>query len=1019
MSNLPINSHIDVMKQEMRALVERYEANRDSYLKTGDAYNEMDARAEYIDPFFEILGWDLQNRAGKANLLREVIREVGENNKRPDYAFRLGTETKFFVEAKKPSAGLTGNTQRAMESAYQVRRYGWTKELFVSVLTNFEDLVIYDTTVQPSQNDSPENSRLKIFHYTDFVEKIGEIASLLSREAVYSGEFDEQFSAITENRPGEKISAFFLAQLNGWRLQISRDLYQVNPALDEKELNEITQKFILRILFLRMCEDKGIQTYEKLKEIARTNEWAYFADFLIECDVRFDSGLFDTSDDPLTTLADEFRLTPEVILGIIESLYYPNIPYDFSVLEPEFLGSVYEQFLVERIAVREDALELVKKPENFDRDIVSTPEAIIDKIVRDVFSPVLDTATSDQILSIKVLDPATGSGGFLISAFGYFIDALASAYSREGKTTAVYDNANGHQLVFAEKVRLLTSCFYGVDRDYLAVEVAKFSLLVKLLENETSESLPAGDEILPPLSDNLIFGDTLVDERIYEEQPDAAMVGIALDWNAPVPDRFDFIIGNPPYLKTEDMVNLEPAEYDFYRAHYKSSFKQFDKYYLFLEKSVRELLSPGGRLGMIVSRKFSHIESGKKIRDILSGSGYELRVVDFGNAQLFEGKTTYTCLLFLTPPAGEVGDSFFYEPVFSPKDWVVSFTEPANVMMLPRTLIGEKSWILPGSHDELRLIEAFQESTVPLGEIFDVFNGIQTSKNPAYVIPDWEDADEDNIRFQRDGREWLVEKEILKPFYDGKLGKLRSFFPLPPTARLIFPYLLEETDDGGTRAAAIPPDEFAREFPNALEWLSYNEAALKKRDIRPKDFPAGEWYRFGRDQALTSFDDREKIVVGINSKGDKYVYDDTDTFLASGGTAGECGIAHFRNPEERSAYNLYFILAILNHKAIEYFCRKRGSPFAGGWYSRGTAVLEEILVPVIDFETKDERLWNYRTITSTCRELCRMYPVAERASGSKKIAMKKKISRMRSGMDRRISELYGIGDIIDNIELPS
>lgn len=1018
MSNLPTNSHIDVMKQEMSLLVERYEANRGSYLKSSDAYNETDARAEYIDPFFEILGWDLQNRARKANLLREVIREVGENNKRPDYAFRLGTETKFFVEAKKPSVGITGNTQRAIDAAYQVRRYGWTKELYISVLTNFEDLVIYDTTVQPNQDDSPENSRLKIFHYTDFVEKAEEIASLLSRAAVYSGEFDEAFSAMTENRPGEKISAFFLAQLNGWRLQVSRDLYMVNPALDENELNEITQKFILRILFLRMCEDKGIQTYEKLKEIALTNEWTHFADFLIECDTRFNSGLFDISDDPLTTRRDEFSLTPELVLEIIESLYYPNIPYDFSVLEPEFLGSVYEQFLVERIAVREDVLELVKKPENSDRDIVSTPETIIDKIVRDVFSPVLDTATSDEILSMKVLDPATGSGGFLISAFGYFIDALASAYSREGRTTAVYENANGHQLVFAEKVRLLTSCFYGVDRDYLAVEVAKFSLLVKLLENETSESLPAGNEILPPLSDNLIFGDTLVDERIYDEQPGAEIIGVALDWREPVPDRFDFIIGNPPYLKTEDMVNLEPAEYDFYRAHYKSSFKQFDKYYLFLEKSVRELLSPAGRMGMIVSRKFSHIESGKKIRDILSHSGYELRVVDFGNAQLFEGKTTYTCLLFLTPPELEVGDSFFYEPVFSPKDWVVSFTEPANVMTLPRTLIGEKTWILPANHDELRLIEAFQENTVPLGEAFDVFNGIQTSSNPVYVIPGWEDEDADNISFQSDGRIWLVEKAILKPFYDGRLGKLRSFFPLPPTARLIFPYRIEETDRG-RRAVTIPPDEFAREFPNAWRWLSYNREALERRDVRPKDFPADEWYRFGRDQALTSFDEREKIIVGVNSQGDKYVYDDSDTFIASGGTAGECGIAHFRDDEDRSRYDLYFILAILNHKAIEYFCRKRGSPFRGGWYSRGTAVLEEIPIPAIDFEREDERFENYERIVLLSRELCDDYPMVERATGSRRATLQREILRKRNEMDRRISQLYGIEDIIDKIELPS
>ena len=200
---------------------------------------------------------------------------------------------------------------------------------------------------------------------------------------------------------------------------------------------------------------------------------------------------------------------------------------------------------------------------------------------------------------------------------------------------------------------------------------------------------------------------------------------------------------------------------------------------------------------------------------------------------------------------------------------------------------------------------------------------------------------------------------------------------------MIFPYDISG-EVGELRATLIPPPELQRRYPLAWAWFEYNQAVLQHppRDIRPAPLPADEWYRYGRDQALTAFENRLKIVVGVNSLGNKYVFDGSDALLASGGTAGECAIAAFRGEAERSPYSLYFILALLNHKAVEYFCRKRGSPFRGGWYARGTAVLKEIPVPSIQLAPANMRSQLYSNVVETCRTLCRLGAALDKADST-------------------------------------
>lgn len=1008
----------------MQALVDRYQHHRSEYTSRRSLYSETDVREDFINPFFELLGWDVRNERNLSRQFREVVREtraiVNEQTKRPDYEFKLGPERKFYVEAKKPNADIINSS----DPAFQVRRYGWSANLKISILTNFEYLVIYDTTTQPSLTDAPAHSRLYRFHYTEYAEKFEEIKRLISREAIYSGQFDEYFSAHTVNRREEAVDLFFLERLNQWRLSLATDIITDRPNTDQQTVNEIVERFILRILFLRMCEDRGIQTYQQLQQIAATNDWRRFIAFLTEVDQRFDSGLFATRHDPLCNLGGrQIRLNGTTIREIMDSLYFPQAPYTFAVFEPEFLGYVYEQFLRERIDISAQTAILRPKPENEGRDIVPTPPPLINRIVRDTLPSIFEGLSFEQILEKKIIDPACGSGGFLISAFNQLVEIATAIFEAHNNQTTIFQTTGGWQLTFQKKCELLQNCIYGVDRDYSAVEVTRFSLLVKLLEDESVASLPSGEAILPSLDDNIVHGDALVDNRIYAYDHNPDLVGVPLNWGEDIPARFDGIIGNPPYLKTEDIKNLEPVEYNFYKrpGHYQTAYQQFDKYYLFLERIVNSLLKADGQCGMVVSRKFSHIESGKKIRDVLSREAFLIRMVDFGNAQLFEGRTTYTCLLYFSKvrPENLQETPLVYENINTPQDWLQQYRQTQPGMPIPRRYVsGENAWILPSSRAELDLFQAMSHNTILLGEVADVFNGIQTSRNSVYVITDWQDEGTNTLSFIQDGRHWPLEKSILKPFYDGSVAELKSFFPLPHTAYVIFPYQIER-DGHPPKASVIPPAVMQSDYPLAYAWLNDHRQDLERRDISPKPYPPEEWYRYGRQQALTAFENRLKIVVGVNCLGDKYVYDETNTLLASGGTAGECAVAAFQEDPEKSPYDLLFIHALLNHKAVEFFCRKRGSPFRGGWFPRGTAVLKEVPIPRIETTTENSRHQLYRDIiraNQNLHSICRELNTTTSQAGHNRLERQQRA--IKNELAVMINRLYGIEAIIGQVELP-
>lgn len=985
-------------KEELQVLVDKY--NNDSEHYRSKKYNETQLRTDFLDQFFSILGWDLTNSSGKSTNEREVLVEeglkakAGENTKKPDYTFRLYSERKFFVEAKKPSVNISTDC----EPAKQIRRYGFTAKLKISVLSNFEYTAIYDCSNKVDETDQVSNSRVKLYHYSELVEKLEEIKLLIGRESVYSGRFDSEWVGIENKILKFSVDDLFLQQINEWRLLLAKEFLAIKNELNEEKLNDLTQDYINSIVFLRVCEDRDLEDYETLYNYAEKRDFKSLVYKLKQSDKKYNSGLFT-----LEYIDELINNSNSSMWKIIEQLYFPHSTYSFSVFSSDILGNIYEIFLSKKIRIAASGDVVIQsKEEHIDRDVVTTPSNIVKEIIRNTIVVFCNEKTDEEILNSKFADIACGSGAFIIEAFQTIQDILIDYYLVHDRTKLQQLAENTFKLKLAVKKQILCHCIYGVDKDYNATKACSFGLLLKLLEGESKETIGKETPILPDIKRNILFGNSLVDGNDKIPQKDLFSVNPFDISNY----TFDVIIGNPPYMATEHMKQLTPAELSIYKIKYKSAFKQFDKYFLFVERSM-QILNDGGYVGYILPSKFTRVGSAKNLRKLLSDNQFLSKLTSFGSHQVFKGKTTYTCLLFLKKSRQDVFS--FYE-VKDFKRWLIREDKSVLSSVYETKNLDSDTWILEQTTNEI--INKMFSCSATLGEILGgdaIANGIQTSANKYYIHKE-NKSDDAFIYFEYEGEQYQVEKELTRPYYETNRSGDEQFYTykdVEPNSFVIYPY---KKING--KIEFIEYKLLESNYPHLFKFLHVVKNKLDDgtRSIKPDPVGPNEWYRYGRSQALENCDVEQKLIVGVLSNGFKYSIDNCRTFVSSGGTAGYSII----NIPSNCKYSIYYIQAILSSKYLEWFASIYGEVFRGGFIARGTKVQTRMPIPIIEF-SNTLLVSKHDEISELQQKLNSTYSKISKSESREKMILERQFEASKIKMDTLIKDLFNLGGLDKSI----
>lgn len=600
---------------KIKILVEKYrELVR--IKKVGD-YNEEETKIGFILPLFEALGWDINNKY-------EVSSEEQQSGGRVDHGFYLNGRAKFYLEAKSLKVDLDRE-----EFAKQAIRYSWNKGVTWAILTDFEGLKVFNAQVI---SESLGNKLFFEIKWDEYLNRIDQL-SLLSRDSMSNGLLDKEAEKYGKKLKMISVGASLYKDLKECRDILTKSLSIWNPKVDGDLLDEGVQKLLDRLIFIRVVEDRGVEEEILIPMIRQwkpnKGQVTLFKTMISkfrELDEIYNSNLF--SPHPFEDWA-EFNNDTEKVVEILygKKGYYE---YDFKVIPSDVLGAVYENYLGYRLSKSKKGLSINKDSgKRKEQGIYYTPSYIVDYIVENALKPVLDTCTGvEQLKKIKVLDPACGSGSFLIKA----LDMIYKKYVEFG-----YNNDEENT-----KIQILSENIYGVDLDHQAIEIARLNLLISTLKQKIK---------LPSLTKNIKNGNSLIsgtDEELKKYFGNNFRDKKPFNWEQEFPEvfkqgGFDVIIGNPPYINSR---NLDGSDKNFLGVNFKSASDQYDLYSLFVEKSIN-LLHTRGCLGFIIPNKFLVTKYGLALRKYIIENSVLTAYKDCSTENVFMEANVYPVVIVL------------------------------------------------------------------------------------------------------------------------------------------------------------------------------------------------------------------------------------------------------------------------------------------------------------------------------------------------------------------------------------
>jgi hypothetical protein len=621
-----------------------------------------------------------------------------------------------------------------------------------------------------------------------------------------------------------------------------------------------------------------------------------------------------------------------------------------------------------------------------------TPTYIVDTIVRQTVGRLVAGHAPDPAGPVsrrRVLDPACGSGSFLLGAYQFLLDWHLAGYLQDTKKWArkrggvLHQTATGeYRLTLAERKRILLDNLYGVDIDPQAVEVTKLSLLLKVLE-DTPDALSGqlalfSERVLPDLGDNIKCGNSLIGPEFYAQAPllpdaDATRIN-AFDWQREFKEimsngGFDAVIGNPPWLMAGYYLK---DSMDYLKRSYRSTKGKFDLYYPFIELGIR-LLSRKGYLGMIVPNKLFHTKAASELRRMMAETQLVSQIVDFGDHQLFAGATNYSCIVVLSPNAQKSIEYISSDVGF----------QNTKSLELPASILSESIWHFEDTHVR-GLFEKVRIGTQPLMDLTERF-GTGTQSGADRVL-----------MFDATTAETLkLEPEVLRPIFRGR--DVRRYALSSNPKLLMFPYRVQDDE-----FQILSEKELTR-YPRAYELLKNNKKKLEDRVWFGKSGTelSGKWYglmyldsykAFASPHLLTpSLSDRSNFTLGNGS-------------LFATGTAGVTSI--ILKPTTREG--LLYVLGVLNSKLLSFYATAHSPVFSGGYYKFSAPYLKQLPIRTIDFSDPVDRARHDHMVALVERMLDLHRRLAAGHNPQTRTILQRQIEATDRQIDGLVYELYGL-----------
>lgn len=576
-------------KSRIGKLVEKYiRLSNENKIKT---YNEAQTRNEFIEPLFEALGWDMRNLENS----NEVTTEENVSGGRVDLAFRINEIPAFLLEAKAMKVDLD-----EWKWAEQAINYSWNKSVSWAILTDFEAIKIFNSEIPPKGIN--ENLFIEI-KWDEYLTRFDQLW-LLSKDSFQAGllaKEAEKWGKITKRKDvGEKL----FEDLTMWRSLLTSNIKK-NNRVPDVEIDEGVQKILDRLIFIRTAEDRKIDAIilqPLLREFENSNRNLFrelakaFRDF----DDNYNSKLF--AEHP----SEQFTIDNKPLCTVLNGLYQTQdgFRYDFSLISADVLGGIYEQYLSYVLEKSKRNLVITEKEKKKKtQGIFYTPRYVVNYIVKETLGKKLSELKPKDIQRLTLLDPASGSGSFLIAAFDHLLHSLESR--------------TGERSLFS-RFEILKDNIFGVDLDVQAVEISQLNLLLKVLTRK---------EKLPSLSHNIRVGNSLLEAGDLDAKP--------FDYKKEFPEvfgnkGFDVIMGNPPYIK--EFTNKSAFDGLHENPYYQG---KMDIWTLFACKAI-DLLKEGGLLGFIAPNNWLTNAGASIFRNKILTDGEIREYVDFGDYKIFK-----------------------------------------------------------------------------------------------------------------------------------------------------------------------------------------------------------------------------------------------------------------------------------------------------------------------------------------------------------------------------------------------